>query len=65
MNSTEYLLILASAVTWCVSISVFASLVVIPGEIVSSAVGLKICTITSRIIKYSSIIKKRKQNKIE
>ena len=49
-----------------VSISAFASLVEIPIEITSSAIGLKICIITVAIKKYKSIIKKKqkKYNKI-
>ena len=43
LNYIEHCLILASTITGCVSISAFASLVVIPIEIMSSAIGLKIC----------------------
>ena len=46
-----------SAVTGCVSISAFPSLVGIPVYITSSAVGLKICAITAGIKKYKPIIK--------
>ena len=42
-NYTEHLLILISPITGCVSISAFVSLVVIPIEIRTSAIGLKIC----------------------
>ena len=42
LNYIEHLLNLASPVTECVSISAFVSLVGIPTEIPSSAVGLKI-----------------------
>ena len=52
LNYAEHLLILASAVTNCVSISAFASLVGVPAGIRSSAVGIKICAITARIKKY-------------
>ena len=45
LNYIEHLLILVSTVTGCVSIFAFASLVGIPVDITSSAVGLKICTI--------------------
>ena len=41
LNYVEHLLILASAVTSCVLISAFASLVAIPVGITSSAVGIK------------------------
>ena len=60
----EHFLILASTITGCVSISSFASPVVIPIGIMSSAIRLKICAITARIKKYKSIIKKKKHNKI-
>ena len=51
------------AITGCVSISTFASLVGILIGIESSAIGLKICLITIRIKKYKSIIKtKRKKH---
>ena len=40
LNYIEYLLILASVVTGCVSISTFSSLVGVPIGITSSAVGL-------------------------
>ena len=61
LNYVENLLILVSTVTGCVSISTFASLVVIPVGITSSAVGIKICAITAEIKKYKSIIKKYKK----
>ena len=44
-NYIEYLLILASAVSGCVFISAFASLVCIPIGSASSVVELKICAI--------------------
>ena len=43
----EQSLILASTITGCVSISVFASLIDIPIEITSSAIESKICAITA------------------
>ena len=43
LDYIEHLLILASVFTGFVSISVFDSLVNIPIDIASSAVGLKIC----------------------
>ena len=61
LNYVEQLLILASTVTGCVSISVFASLVAIPVGITSSAVGVIICATTAGIKKYKSIIKKMKK----
>ena len=51
---------LASTITGCASISVFASLVGISILIMSSAIGLKFFAITARIKKYKSIIKKKK-----
>ena len=64
MNYIEYLLILASAVTGCVSISGLASLDNIPIDISSSAEGLKICAATAEIWKYESTKKKSKHDKI-
>ena len=49
LNYIDHLLIAISTITGCVSISTFASLVVIPIGIMSSAIGLKICAITPRI----------------
>ena len=62
LNYIEYLLILASTVTGCVSISTFASLVGIPIGLASSVVGLKIFAITSGIKSKSQSIRKRKRN---
>ena len=66
LNYVEHLLILASAVAGCISISAFASLVRVPVGITSPAVGLKICAIIAGIKKYKSVIKKKKKkhNKI-
>ena len=47
LNYIEHFLILGSTITGCVSISVFASLVGIPLGITSSAIRLKVCTITA------------------
>ena len=41
LNYIEHFLILASTITGCISISAFASLIGIPIEITSSAIGLK------------------------
>ena len=57
----EHVLILASTITGCISISAFASLIGIPIGITSSAIGLKICAITAGIKKYKSTIKKIKK----
>ena len=65
LNFIEHIFILASAITGCLSISAFTSIVGIPLEITSSAIGSKICAITAGIKKYKSIMKKkRKHNKI-
>ena len=61
LNYTEQFLILGSTITGCVSISGFASLVGIQMGITSSAIGLKICATIAAIIKYKSIIKKKKK----
>ena len=52
-NYIEHLLILVSSITACVSISSFASLVDIPLGIASSAVGLKICIMTTAIKQFN------------
>ena len=61
LNYIDHLLIAISTIIGCVSISAFASLVGIPIGIISSAIGLKICAITTRIKKYRSINKKKKK----
>ena len=61
----EHLLILASAITGCVYISTFVSLVSIPLEILSSAVGTTTCAITAGIKTYKSIIKNKKKNYVK
>ena len=61
LNCNEQFLILASAITEYISISAFASLLVIPMRITSSALGLKICAIAAEIKVYKSIIKKKIQ----
>ena len=60
LNYFEHFVIFISAVSGCVSISPFGSLVGIPVGITSSAVGLKIFVISSGIKNYKSIIKKKK-----
>ena len=62
LNYIEHFLILASTITGCISTSAYAFLTGIPIGIKSSAIGLKICSITARIKKYKSIIKKKKKN---
>ena len=49
LNFVEHLLILASIITSCVSISAFASLVCVSADIARSAEGIKVCAITTRI----------------
>ena len=61
LNYVENVLILVSKVTRCVSIFAFASLVCGPDGITSSAIETKICSITSGIKNYKSIIKKKKE----
>ena len=67
VNYIEHFLILASTITGYISISTFVSLVGILLGITSSAVGLKICKITSglkkSIMQYNLIIKKKKRRK--
>ena len=60
-NNVELLIISVSAVTGCVPISEFTSLVCVPIGITSSAVGIKICEITTEIKKDKSIMKKKKE----
>ena len=62
LNNIEHFLILAFIIIGCISISAFASLLVIPIGITSSAIRLKICAITVGIKKYESEIKKRKRS---
>ena len=57
---------LPSTITGCISTCAFASLLSIPIEITSYAIGLKIWAIAAGIKKFRSIIKKekKKHNKI-
>ena len=61
LNYIEHLLILASAVTGCITISDFDSSLGIPIGIMSSSIGLKIYGITAEIKEYKSINKKDKK----
>ena len=61
LNCIEHFLILASTITGCISISAFASLLDIPIESMSSAIGLKNSAIAAGVKKYKSIIKKKKK----
>ena len=65
LNYIEHFLILVSAMTGCILISDFASLLGIPIEITNSAVGLKICAVTARIKKHKSIIKTKKKKHVK
>ena len=60
LNYTEHFLILASTITGCILISVFASIMGIPIGITSSAIGLNVCAVAAGIKKYKWIIKKKK-----
>ena len=66
LNYLEHFSLLGSAISGCISISDFASLLGIHIGITKSAIRLKICAIAARIKKYKSIIKKKKNkhNKI-
>ena len=61
LNYIEHFHILTSAVTGCISISAFVSLLGILIGITSSALGLKIWAIAAGIKKYKSITKKKKK----
>ena len=61
-NYFEHSLTFISVVRDCVSISAFASLVIISPGIASSAVRLKMSALTAGINKYKSIINKRKKH---
>ena len=61
LNYIEHSLIIIFRIAECVSISAFASLVVIPIGITSSAIRLKVCVITAGIKKYKSISKKKRK----
>ena len=52
LNYIDHSLIVISAITGCVSISAFASLVDIPIRITSFAIELEICVIATGIKKY-------------
>ena len=61
LNYFEHFLVIVFALSGCVSVSAFASLVGFPEDIASSAVGLKICAITAGIKKFKSIIKEKRK----
>ena len=58
LNYVEHLLIIASVITGCISISAFASLVAISVGITSFAVGINVFAVTAGLINDKSIIKK-------
>ena len=60
-TTLNYIEILASAVTGSISISDFASRLYFPIGIMSSAIGLKICTITAEIKCICQSLRKRKK----
>ena len=61
LNYIEHFLTLVFAVTVCIFISAFGSLVDISKGIKSPTTELNICAIIGRIKKYKSIIKKKKK----
>ena len=65
LSFVEHVLILASTVTGCISISALASLACVSVGITSSAIEIKICVTTAGIKRYKSIsiIKKKKHDK--
>ena len=60
-NYIDNVLVVISTINRCASISAFASLISIPLEISSPAIGLKIYAITAGIKKYKPTIKKKKK----
>ena len=62
LNYFQHFLVFTPAVSGCVSISAFTSLLGIPIGITCSAVGLKIYAVTAGIKNYKSIIKKKKKH---
>ena len=61
LNPIDDPLILAFTVAGCITISGFASLLVIPIGIMSSIIGLQFCSVTAGIKRYKLIIKKKKK----
>ena len=61
LNYVDNLFIVISAITGCVSISTFASLLRMPIGITGSTIGLKNCAITAGINRDNSINKKNKK----
>ena len=65
LNYIEHFPILASTIVWCISISDFSPLIRIPIGIKSSAMGLKICAITTGIKNCKLIFKKKKKKHVK
>ena len=61
VNYIEHFLTLIFAVTVCISISAFASLVNISKGIMNSTTELNICEMFARVKRYKSIIKIKKK----
>ena len=61
LNYIEHFLTLVLAITVCIYIFAFASLVNFSKGIMSSTIGLNICAIIARIKKYKSIINQKKK----
>ena len=59
----KHFLVFMSAVSGCVSISAFSSLVCVPVGIASCEVGIKICAIIAVINNHKLIIKKRRRKR--
>ena len=62
LNDFEHFLIFVSTVSDCLTISAFDTLVGVPLDIASSAVGLKICAITAENRKDRLITKEKKSD---
>ena len=62
LNYFKHYRLFTFVITGFVSLSAFAVLVGIPVGITSSAIGLKICTITAGIKKYESVFKNKKKH---
>ena len=60
-NQIEHFLFLASAITWFVSLSDFASLLGTPIGITSFSIGLQMFALSVGIKKYDSVIKKKEK----
>ena len=63
LKHIEHFLILASAITGCISISAFHPFLVISIAFTGYPTALKICAIASRIKQYKSIVKKKKNTR--